>query len=468
MREFESSGVWSSSTSPDADVVGLVSFSSEAGWKLTIPVGPLDPAESLSIGILTPRLPVIHGHLQNGKHVTLVDCIQTNCVIAMPGTVREEYAAALGFIGSLPCEADPQIYSAQVSYEHLRDWVGVRPAHFDPPTATARSDMRFGYRYETPDDVFLGTGNGFRIHLQHTVEYESPSVKGFRVNHDCRLSIEAIESVSFQRLAKTCLAPLGSFLSFCLDSGTNQMDLHVRLTDTDEWIEVGQQPAALSQGQEDVIVEPFMLLSLRQLGDRFESALGHWLNSDGDEVRATSLLAGLASKRTVPSDLRFLAAVQALEALARIDCRLQELQPHEYERRLALALAGVQDDTKVHKWAERKLRYANSRPFRDLVMDLVRLVGTYATLLAPDLERFVDDIRDNRNFLAHRDDTRVRSVLESGELYVLTQGVLCLCKAAVLRRLGFSDEETASIMRGCSACAQWTSRVAGQYGPALA
>jgi hypothetical protein len=211
-----------------------------------------------------------------------------------------------------------------------------------------------------------------------------------------------------------------------------------------------------------------MLLSMQQLPQRIEEILDRWLQFKGDEYRAISLLVGInkdiKNNYAIPIDLRFLAAAQALEAISRVDAKEKELEEDEFNRRLSVIMESV-DDKKVREWAGRKLKYANSRHASDLMTDLIKYIGEYARTLAPDLQRFLNDIRNNRNFYTHRDDRRVKQVLEGNELHVLTQGIVCLLKAAVLRRLGFSQEETHNLMNDCQGCLTWRFRVAEQYKP---
>lgn len=120
-------------------------------------------------------------------------------------------------------------------------------------------------------------------------------------------------------------------------------------------------------------------------------------------------------------------------------------------------------DRKIRKWVNRKLNYANYRASAELLSDLVCNIGDFVDSLAPDRARFLDDIRNNRNFYTHRDDSRTDGILEGGELYTLTDGVICLLKAGALRRLGFSKQDTKSLMDDCQGILQSRMRVAKQY-----
>ena len=211
-----------------------------------------------------------------------------------------------------------------------------------------------------------------------------------------------------------------------------------------------------------------MLLSMQQISNRTDEILRRWIEFKGDERRAISLLVGINNDpASFYSDLRFLAASQALEAMSRVDAKENELTDEEFERRFSIVLNSL-EDRKVRDWAERKLKYANSRNSSDLLKDLVINIGDYASTLAPNRQQFLNDIRDNRNFYTHRDDRGKNRILEGSELHLLTQGLVCLLKASVLRKLGFSQEEIPNLMKDCEGGLQWQVHVANQYSQNIA
>jgi hypothetical protein len=443
--------------------MGLLKYSEEDGFSLEIPFGFLGEMTHFVNRVnQSERAPIVHGILRNGKTATLVDAAMTGMSMNFPGAGREEHISLLGFISDTESVANPLVDRLQVTYSHLRDWVVWHPAESKYRVEGDRLGLSVDYHYEKPADTELVAGDGWQLLLGHTASVPVPSVKGFHLKHDCTLTLELDEPLGFDDLEDRFLAPLWLFLSFCLDRSTHTRELKIRQAGQDGWLEVGR-----AQGKtapfEDIVMEPFMLLSMRQLAERTSEVLGRWFGFEGDERRAISLLVGLNSDRSVPSDLRFLAAAQALEAMSRVDAKEQELDDEEFARRLGAVTDSVADK-KVREWAERKLRHANSRNTAELLNDLARDVGEYVDVLAPGRQQFFDDIRDSRNFYTHRDDRRAARVLEGDELYVLTQGMICLLKAAVLRRLGFSQESTRSLMDDCQGCLHWRFRVTEQYG----
>jgi hypothetical protein len=462
MKSFESAGLWWLPESPDTRTVGIVTYSDDEGFILKIPFGFLGKVDhSLDRLSCSHPTPIAYGVLQNGKCVTLVDGFMTSASIAMPGTGRERYFFHRGFVGDVHCEANPIVDAARVSYLNLRDWAGWSPTCQMITDGGGRKVSSVSYNYEQPEPTVLATGDGYTVRFGYDASWSAPSVKGFNLEHDCRFVVELEKPLPFDDFQSRYLELLWQFLSFCLNRSTHEIQLRIQLSGQDQWLDVGRVQKT-SQPSGETIEEYWMLLSMRQIGKRLNDVLNRWLSFEGDERRAVSLLVSVIGDRSVPLDLRFLVAVQALEALSRVDVDQYELSTEEFERRFNGALESIADK-KTREWAERKLRYANYKSFIDLIRELLSQIGGYVDSLAPDQKRFLADLRNNRNFYTHRDEARVEYMMEGDDLYVLTDGVMCLLRASVLRRLGFSQEETKLIMDDCQGVAQVCARVAKQY-----
>jgi ApeA N-terminal domain 1 len=460
---FELAGEWWLPESPDTRIIGVLKYSDEDGFKLEIPFGTLG-AIPRSINVCNPikRLPIVLGVLVNGKTVTLVDVLMTSMNLKFPGVGSEEYKSLLGFIGDIESVANPQIERIEVTFLHFRDWVG---SHSCVATLSEEDQVinSIDYHYEMPSKTDLAVGDFGRIKLSHKTDWTQPSVKGFKLEHDCFLILELDEPLPFDIVEERFLTPLWQFLSFCIDRRTHIQKLMALPCGQESWLEVGRFQGQPSISQ-DFLMEPFMLLSMQQLSERTASVLGRWLEFKGDERRAIALLVGINNDRgSFYSDLRFLAAAQALEAMSRVDANEKELNDDEFARRLSVVMNSV-EDRKVREWAERKLKHANSRNASELLQALAGEIGAYVSTLAPNQKQFFNDIRENRNYYTHRDDRRVGRILEGNELYTLTQGLICLLKASVLIKLGFSQNETATLMNQCEGCLDWRFRVSKQYG----
>lgn len=462
MEAFESAGLWWLPGTPDEQVVGLLAFSPSEGFTLSIPFGHLGGFRRMMARVNhSENTPLIHGVLRNGKQVTLVNALLTNMTMNMPGAGSEEYYAGLGLVSGDETGPNPKLDRARLAFTYLRDCAVDHPCESEHRLEEDRLGREVDYHYETPDPEQIAAGDGWTVTLIHTASVPFASLEGFSLSHDVEIELRFDGEIDLATLSSEFVAPLWQFLVFCVDRGVDTTKLRIRTPGGDEWIDVGRHQS-VSGRSEKVLMPPFMLLSRPQLGDRLDSALRIWLTLSEDERRAAGLLTGLVSERGIPSDLRFLVAVQALETLARVEATEDELKPEEFERRRQAVIDSV-DESKVRNWVKRKLKHANQRSTPDLLKDLIADTGKYAASIAPDGKSLLDDIRDNRNFYTHRDSRRAKQVLEGEELYVLTQAVLLLLKAAMLRRIGFDGAETLAIMEDCQGALQWRNQTATQY-----
>jgi len=462
VESFESSGVWWLPDSSNEKVVGLLRYSTTEGFSLTVPYGNLGGMKHWAARInQSENTPVALGVLQNGKHVTLLNLVMTNMTLIMPGAGSEKYHSSCGFVGATHVDSNLQTDKVRLAFTHLRDWVVNHPSALKRAVESEGNAQSFDYHYENPEPEELAKGDGWTLFLVHTFSIPYASLTGFNLIHDCELEIQFDRPMSFERMSTEFVGPLWKFLIFCLDRDINNTSLRIQHTASGEWMDVGRHQFAL-RTPDEVVSEPFMLLSRPQLGERVGQVLSSWLTLSDDERVAVALLTELISNRSMLRDLRFLVAAQALETLARVDAREFELKSGEFERRVSIATDSI-SDSKVRNWVARKLKYANERAGSELLNDLTSNIGGYVDKIAPDRKSLMKDIRANRNFYTHRDSRRVKRSLVGKRLYVLTQAVILLLKAATLRRLGFTEDETSSIMGECQSAIHWRSRTAKQY-----
>lgn len=459
MIPLEIAGYWFLPETPEAKVPGVLKYSREEGFRLHIPLGHLGDAEQFFERFAQPNVECIRGDLQNGKKITLANCILMRATVNMPGINSEEYYAPLGFYGECYTDPNPLIKSVRLTYPNLRDWVLHNPVS-RWPVSEGKSLKALVYRYEVPDANTLGVGEGWRLTLEHMHIEEGPTVKGFSLTHDTYLMLELDEPMAFSEVDNHYLHMIQCFLSFCMNKALHESSMKVLLPDDEKWLDVGGHMFT-SSTLEGSIHKHSMLLPLPKIADRIDTMLNRWMGLRGDSRRSVALLVGLLRERQMPLDLQFLLAVQALEALARVDVDLDELEPEEFQRRLSIVSKSI-EDSKVRAWALRKLKHSNYREFAQLLDKLVKEIGEYVAVLAPDTKRFLNDIRVNRNNYTHRKEED--ELVQGQKLLVLTEGVTCLLRAAILRKLlKFTHKETCDIMLSCIDTRRSTERVAEQY-----
>lgn len=459
MEPFESAGLWSLPDRMDTNIVGLLRYSFRDGFHLEIPFGTLTEMNHY-FDCSCSTIPILYGTLRNGKKVTLIDTILMHRDTTIPGSSNELYRAQRGFIGEVVTESNPNVDQVIIEYPFLRDWAVLNMSSVTKDDNHNKYTANiFGYYKQI--DSELTAGDGWKLLLSHIVRCSSPSVKGFEVIQDCKLKLQFDEPKIFYDIKTKFLNPLAQFLSFCINRRIGISNLIVRLAANQQYLDVGSCDF-ISSEQTKSISNHHMLLSMPQLENHLRDMLARWLKIDGDERRAISLLIGLSDEESIPLDLKFLTAAQALEAISRVDANELELDTDEFHRRFSIVSSSVLEK-KVCEWVKRKLQHCNQRSVTELLNDLFNNIGDYPKLVAPNLALLLENYRDNRNYYTHRDDRRAKSLLNPEELFILTQGLTLFLKAATLWRMGFHGQDIIKIMDNCENTRYWGNRVHNQY-----
>lgn len=429
---------------------GTLKFDPDLGFRLAIPFRRM--TESFSGGWGPSPVGDITGVTQSGRHVRLLDPILVGTSVTLPGAAREEYSAAKGLVSRAPCDRDPSVSTVTLGFEGLRDWVGSCPIEVE-----WHDDMSAVYRYEYPPQEVLSRGDGWTISLTHVASHGRPTPKGLSLKNDCQLVVDLDSPVLLSELQERFVGPLGAFLSILMDYPTTVTKVSANKPPIDVYfaqylVDPGKSPRHPA----------FMLMSKAALGDRLGDALCHWIALDGDSLEAMSLLVGMA-RRKVPVDLRFLVAAQALEAVSRIDSDQHELDEADFRSRVDRVLGAI-EDKELRDWTKRKLAYANRRSAHQMLRAMLDQLDSIPITIAPARDRFLADHRASRNFYSHRDRRSEPGRLTGEALFVHTEGVLLLLKAAALCIiLGVDSVEANRRLQECEGTSHWMRRVSDMY-----
>lgn len=461
MQTLEIAGNWWLPESPESTVQGHLLYAHDGGIQLTIPIGHLgDSSNDPALTALRPtEYAVVMGLLEDGRCATLTDVGISARRTRMPGFSRETWWANAAYIGPEDVAANPCVSDLEVTYSHLLDWTGLHIGTHQRVREEGYQAGSFDYRYRLPLEQELARTDEWTLLQQPTMSESFTQPGTLMVETSCSWRLRFATPQPVNEVRDRYLTPLKQWLEFCVyrpvctrravakSPGESAFfDLY--------WIEP-------SGGDETGWLPPSsMLLPQTQIGTRLQSVIPRWLAMTGDERRAIGLMVGLLDKEGY-SDLRFLAAAQALEALARVDASEAERTPEEFRARVDSVLSTT--DRKLRPWLASKLSHANRRDTRSLERDLLRDIGAYVTSISPDIEELLADIGENRNFYTHRDDRDKTRILEGRELLVLTIAVRLLLAGAALRRLGFAQDEVEHILLSCDRTYKDSALVADMY-----
>jgi ApeA N-terminal domain 1 len=121
-------------------------------------------------------------------------------------------------------------------------------------------------------------------------------------------------------------------------------------------------------------------------------------------------------------------------------------KPEDRARKKAILAAAP---TEHREWLKGALARANEKTLRDRITELVASFGeAVAPALGGDLDTFATSATDNRNYFTHYSTHYMEEgrVLEGMDLFYLVRRLLIVVRAAILREMGFDQQEIGSLL----------------------
>lgn len=468
MDEFSAAGYWWLPAHPEPKVFGNVSFKLSSGFVLEIPAGMLGSLEEMAARLNRMSSPTtlasvgtILGSLKDGRNVALYDCFASDISLSMPGMSSESYRALRGVVGRSHIPADARVQELRFRPDLLEDWanesdLSVSLRSPEPGTSGANVTIE---RVPVAERMIMETPS-VDIWLSHRGSLKGDPIRGLHVGHECRLRIVSKEPVQVIRAPDEVVSSVLKFFYVALDCPIGPHEVEIKITESDEWAQLFfacGEPLEIPDRRQP----PWMLLPLASKIVHTPSLLARWLLLEGDAERAASLLVTLIGEGPGPVDFRLLLAAQALESIHRFVMPRIELSVDDFHQRVAEVLQGCATP-KTRSWAKRKLKHANTKPLSTQLTELYRYVGPVALRIAPDRQRFIDDLRRTRNFFAHGDESTGGPV-EGRALSLVTEAAILLTRAAVLRVLGVPPAKVLQVLMDNQGFLQVSARTAAQY-----
>lgn len=448
--------VWSadpeSSRSLDG-VVGTASFKARDGLYLDIPFGSISRLTDgttmhFDVNGDVDGLERAYGRCQSGEFITLLDPFNLNLSYNGDGFSKEGWKAqeALVSRGGFFAE-DPIVSSAEVAIDGLFEWVRDNPVKVE----TRRSS----------DGKWLTTTySASSRSLRETVIYRcdsmevllSPRVVGGGGNLPLKTYSLSGDQVLIFRFAAPyprlheamfdSVIPYRDFLSLLMGYRAEVLEASFKSPEVEDAIKYYAPLVATASENRPSRWLREMLFPYHVTETSLQFAAEQWLSLDPDARRASRVILGfLTGRRDSNLSSEFVTLASALEALARVGQKTQELTDEEFERRLACIEQGVLDK-KTRDWARRKLKYSNFVSAGALTDKMLRELEPFTSWLVPDTGKFKSDHRMSRNAYVHRNaDLGGEASLEDKDLLTHTDATFLLAYAKLMSLLGWSPAE---------------------------
>lgn len=360
------------------------------------------------------------------------------------GTCQTVHAHDL-LVGSNRFDPDARVSVATARYLGLRDWVGGSPIEArlaTGPRAVSTFTIRHGSDFNSDGTVY--DREDMRVSIERSFRFSPPSAEGAGVKTDCFLRIEFKSQVEIDA-ARDVALDIGRFLSMCMGFDASLESLELGLCGCDGRVRLYFAPV---RGDEPTSRQLHLMpVPYEGVKGDMSALLGRWLTAGGEFGDAKGLVCSLMFKGwALPVDLRFTAASQVLEELARIGADTSSRSTREVERDKAevaksIADKGLRERILSGLSMNRKGQNRLLREFLERHSDVVHAV-------IGDIGAFAAAHTALRNKYAHRSQLlSTDKVGDYGErLHWHTECVLMLCYMTVMVLTGITPEMAVSAL----------------------
>jgi hypothetical protein len=392
------------------------------------------------------QIQTIYGLTQNGKVVTLINCLITRSNLSSPGMLNASLVADVVLFGintdlgfSIPCS------EVIFNVEKFAEWTGITGAKV--------------------------TNNWQRG--QHTIKYTLPKVSRYKVTKNLTVSIvfNALlpmagnvreTKVSQDSAIKLMLDPpllleevflllyrLNSFFCFAYDEPTALTSVSIfspKFTALSRGNPQQLQLDVFYPSTPDPDTVPVMsaftgMLPFNAIEKRFGKVIAAWLiNYKSVEPSLEAYFAATMAKHS-SLETRFLALVQGLESLHRRSSKATTMSMDEFKSLMKNLIAACPENRK--EWLKNRLNYANELSLRQRLKDLLK---PYAPFFQPQPKELINSIVVTRNYLTHFDKSLESSAQSNGNLWRICQKLEALFELQILHRLNFTENEIQAII----------------------
>jgi len=447
MQQFEYAGIWWLPEKHELQVSGTLYFNYKEGARLSL-IGSFVELQKLDALLSTK---IILGLTQDGKQITLYRCHEKNRNINFFGLINSEFSVDVVFIGChFEKEEDILFEKLSISYTNLDEWVGISGFQFDTKVDQKGYLKRFVVVY-TPPQKFGAKIQNYNINISFDFNYKIDSRFIIQLKQITVIEIETKSPVHFTNYMETIVEYIRGFLSLAIGESVYPIKI------------IGKSKASVTKLKDERVVlnnififyklgrfadfskrvyAHDMLFTYRDISDKLELYLENWISKSEILRPVYELYFSTLYNPSMYLNLQFLSLIQALEAYHRRIYGGKYISDEDYTRMYKAFIKVIPKniDPGFRNSLFEKIKYLNELSLRRRLKDLFKKYKNVVKPVIPDKKKFIDSIKNTRDFLTHYDKNLESKSKKGKELYRLTQKIKFLLEICFLSELGMSDE----------------------------
>lgn len=387
---------------------------------------------------------VLLGISEDGKLVTLVDCLGGNQVYRTQGVLTESFHPHIVILGKHFKNKDAIKFDEMViRLTHLDEWVFLHG--FSLEISQKPFHVKASYKHPGRIKLFSDTESSLYVDFVANFKPPFPVVRQLRIDQEAQLVLRRktdrrLESYQDQSwhianfVSLGLLSPVKFTKLFGAVRGQDRKKKLVEIIYEQHDIPVSKKPIHPHDSL-------FCLPDIRQQTQRM---FDNWFQKRGNLKPILDLYFSMIHAEFAYSEQRFLAIVQALESYHRRTRTGLELPPEQHKARIDAIVAGVPQEHK--NWLKSRLGYSNEIGMKKRLTELRNDTAAHTAIILTD--QHLKQAYDTRNYLTHYDPSLTSKAATGFELVKLTERLNMLMEICLLKELGIDDQGITELIAG--------------------
>lgn len=460
---FESWGRFSETVTVPRVVPGRLSYDPLKGVNLEL-AGSLT-GDDLHTLVEMPSPPTLYGQLVNGTLVTLVDCIITNLsmgagAVALPTALFANRMLVGAHVENLD---QLNIKSYTVEFSSLANWTCASPAKLEMPKTDGKwIGVDVTFRHPDPINIDLPKSN-FDLKISHRWKTSQASGSS-SIRWHAGVTITAHDSMVLAdtyEIAWQCQ----NLMSLLIGDQLSVKSIAIKPVGpvSEGTIESPLQLIYQQRGKHDHpdLHAAQMVLPYSLVKEDFPQIVADWFARSEQAVLATNVFFGSQLLESPALNVKFLAITQAAESYHRSLGTGVYMEKGEYHAAIAEFLSQIPEAIQGdHRQSlKNRLNWGYEYSLLKRLTDLLKRIPENARLrIASNPSKFVQKVKDTRNYFTHLDHESRKKALKGKDALVASERLRILVVANMLHDLGIKAETLLSVLERSREFQRWMSQ----------
>lgn len=424
--------------------IGIASFNDSDGVQIDVPYGSLLDGGHHLIDEQHEAAELLFGISRKNDYIVVSDCDGHNTEYRFPGIEKQTVRG--NWIMGAKSEFDPSAPITEIRFKlkGLLEWSG---------RIIVEEETRFDNNHNFLQSSALLSSDALEkeelySNEEYSVALYYSSIRGSKKLSETVFRNSAAFNIKFNNAASLADALLmlhktQSFVSFCCGWYAN---IETVTLVNDQGISIDFCCRFVSDNrvlsQDDFAHMP---MPLKRIKSNISVIMENWFYASEGLVAAISVLVPLSTRQTSTYvDLQFLAASQVIESLAVEGVDVRAFSEERFSE-IETTIRNSIEDKEIRDWACNRLFGSNSNRLgqRKLLSNLYDYIGDFAVRIFPNKKDFIKRQAQMRNDVTHRNPSAMS--IDHSMMFYHTQGIIILCHAAVMRKLGITEDEITAL-----------------------